>query len=72
VLFIFLLRDHDQRDAVVFFLQAREAMINLGPDGEQSSQLIEMIKKFPLDHEHSVDPHKYVIDLRSTIASGDN
>jgi hypothetical protein len=22
-------------------------MINLGPDGEQSSQLIEMIKKFP-------------------------
>jgi len=29
------------------FLQAREAMINLGPDGEQSSQLIEMIKKFP-------------------------
>jgi hypothetical protein len=28
------------------FLQAREAMLNLGPDGEQSSQLIEMIKKF--------------------------
>jgi hypothetical protein len=22
-------------------------MINLGPDGEQSSQLIEMIRKFP-------------------------
>ena len=90
-------------------------MINLGPDGEQSSQLIEMIRKFPTtgflagrlkevgwesdygqclftqfredlvqecgdesvhpthvlchDHEHSVDPHKYVIGLRSTIAS---
>jgi len=29
------------------FLQAREAMVNLGIDGEQSSQLIEMIKKFP-------------------------
>jgi hypothetical protein len=25
-----------------------------------------------LDHEHSVDPHKYVIDLCSTIVSGDN
>src|SRR4029077_14182827 len=29
------------------FLQAREVMINLATDGEQSSQLIEMIKKFP-------------------------